>query len=161
MPEAELMAAFVSKLNRCEYWTGDHTAVAVLGLEEKMVNAALDDWQTAPLEPRLKAAFAYLDKLILAPKDLGVADIIELRESGLSDRAIEEVAYVAYLFSVMDRLADTFDFDIPNENLVSNTAQFLYKHGYKLAKMIRWISLGRAFKPIDVQNVVSKGKKMS
>ena len=85
----------------------------------------------------MKAAFAYLEKLILTPKDLAVADIIELRQLGLSDHAIEELVYVGYLFSVMDRLADTFDFDIPSEGNVSNTAQFLFKHGYKLAKMIR------------------------
>lgn len=106
-------------------------------MSEELVAAALDDWRSAPLDARLKAAFAYLEKLTLTPQELGVEDIKILHEAGLSDAAIEEAAYVTYLFSVMDRLADTFDFDIPKEAHVSNTGKFLFKNGYRLLKFIR------------------------
>ena len=106
-------------------------------MSEELVSAALEDWRSAPLNNRLKAAFAYLEKLTLTPQELGVGDIKVLHEAGLTDAAIEEAAYVAYLFSVMDRLADTFDFDIPKEAHVSNTGEFLFKNGYRLLKFIR------------------------
>ncbi len=109
----------------------------MLGLSEELVAAALDDWRSAPLEPRLKAALAYLEKLTLTPQELSVEDIQLMRDAGLADAAIEEAAYVAYLFSVMDRLADTFDFDIPKQTHVSNTGKFLFKNGYRLLKFIR------------------------
>ncbi len=109
----------------------------MLGLEERVVTAVLEDWRTAPIDERLRAVLGYLEKLTLAPKELNVDDIKILRLAGLSDRAITEAAYVCYLFSVMDRLAETFDFDIPTVEQVSNTGQFLFKNGYKLLKLIR------------------------
>lgn len=101
------------------------------------MQAALEDWRTSPLNNRQRAAFAYLEKLTLTPKEITVDDILAMHAEGLNDEAIKEVAFVAYLFSVMDRLADTFDFDIPKPNEVSNTGKFLYNNGYKLAKLIR------------------------
>ena len=109
----------------------------MLGLEENVVTAVLKDWRTAAIDERLRVALGYLEKLTLAPKELTVADIKILHAAGLSDRAITEAAYVCYLFSVMDRLADTFDFDIPTGEHISNTGQFLFKNGYKLLKLIR------------------------
>lgn len=109
----------------------------MLGLNEELVTAALQDWRSAPLDTRLKAAFGYLEKLTLTPQELQVSDIEAMHVAGLNDAAIEELAYVAYLFSVMDRLADTFDFDIPKHAHVSNTGKFLFKNGYKLVNFIR------------------------
>lgn len=109
----------------------------MLGLPEGTVEAALSDWRNAPLDVRQKAAFAYIEKLVGAPHELSADDIDSMRKAELSDKAIEEVAYVVYLFSVMDRLADTFDFDIPNGKHVGNTAKFLFRRGYKLVKLIR------------------------
>ena len=109
----------------------------MLGIDQATVTAALDDWRSAPLHEKLKAAFAYIEKLTLKPAELTIKDIDELRIAGLTDKAIEEVAYVVYLFSVMDRLADAFDFEIPTHKHVSNTAKFLFNRGYKLVKLIR------------------------
>ena len=80
---------------------------------------------------------AYLEKLTLDPKSLSQSDIAELRNAGLSNRAIEEAAFVAFDFSVMDRLADAFDFTIPTQAEHGETGNFLYKRGYSLVKLIR------------------------
>ena len=80
---------------------------------------------------------AYLEKLTLDPKSLSQSDIDELRNAGLSNRAIEEAAFVAFDFSVMDRLADAFDFTIPTQAEQGETGNFLYKRGYSLVKLIR------------------------
>ncbi|MGR8947996.1 MAG: carboxymuconolactone decarboxylase family protein [Gammaproteobacteria bacterium] len=106
-------------------------------MTQETVQSVLDDWRTAQIDDKLKAALAYVEKLTLTPHELTGADIDALRDKGLSDKAIEEAAYVTYLFSVMDRLADTFDFDIPTRDQVSNTGKFLFKNGYKLVKLIR------------------------
>ncbi len=42
-----------------------------------------------------------------------------------------------FLFSVMDRLADAFDFSIPERHQVDATGRFLHTHGYKLVNLIR------------------------
>lgn len=102
-----------------------------------VVIAVLEDWRTAPVDHRMKAALNYLERLTLQPDDLTRTDIAALNEAGVCDEAATEIAYVALLFSVMDRLADTFDFDIPSADEIGETGQFLHKRGYKLVKMIR------------------------
>ena len=42
-----------------------------------------------------------------------------------------------FLFSVMDRLADAFEFSIPEQHQVDATARFLHKRGYQLLQRIR------------------------
>lgn len=106
-------------------------------MPQQTVEAVLEDWRTAPIDSKLKATLAYVEKLTLSPHDLTTIDIDALRSEGVSDKGIEEAAYVTYLFSVMDRLADTFDFDIPTSEHVGKTGQFLFKNGYKLVKLIR------------------------
>jgi uncharacterized peroxidase-related enzyme len=109
----------------------------VLGLDEALVRAVLEDWRSAPVEPRMRAALGFLEKLTLEPDTLTRADVAALHEAGLNDRAIYEAAYVAFLFGVMDRLADAFDFRIPDAEQVKVTGQFLNKRGYKMLKLIR------------------------
>ncbi|MEM7468922.1 MAG: hypothetical protein AAF387_18815 [Pseudomonadota bacterium] len=109
----------------------------MLGLDEALVNAVLEDWRTAPVSDRQRAILGYLEKLTLTPTELTEEDIAPLREAGLSDRAVEEAAFVAFNFSVMDRLADAFDFYIPTDTEQQATGSFLYKRGYALCKLIR------------------------
>ena len=109
----------------------------MLDISPSLVTAVLEDWRSAPIDARLKAALSYLERLTLQPDSLTSADIAALNEAGVTDEAATEIAYVALLFSVMDRLADSFDFDIPSADEIDKTGQFLHKRGYKLVKMIR------------------------
>jgi alkylhydroperoxidase family enzyme len=102
----------------------------VLGLDEATVHAALADWRTAPVGARLHAMLGFLEKLTLTPDRVGTGDIALLRSAGLTDRAIREAIYVCFLFSVMDRLADAFDFTIPSAKSQDRAARFLYRLGY-------------------------------
>ena len=85
-----------------------------MGLDEALVTAILDDWRTAPVDARMRAALAFVEKLTLTPAEMPRDDVKEARAAGLTRRALQELAYVTYLFSVMDRLADAFDFPLPN-----------------------------------------------
>jgi alkylhydroperoxidase family enzyme len=80
----------------------------------------------------LKETLAYLEKLTLHPDEVGPGDIKNLREHGLSDTAIREAAYVCSLFNVIDRLADTFDFNIMDQAGFDMGAVNLIKRGYKI-----------------------------
>jgi uncharacterized peroxidase-related enzyme len=134
--EVELFAAFVSKLNACQYCLGDHTAVAVLGMgDDKLVAAVLENWRTALVNEKVRSMLGFLEKLTLAPADVGTADVEPLRAVGLSDRAIEEAIYICFLFSVMDRLADAFDFTLPSATGVQRNGRMLYRLGYRAASI--------------------------
>ena len=80
-----------------------------------LIEAVLDDYQRAPIDARLRAMLAFLDKGTPDPSGLGPADIESLRAVGLSDAAIEEAIEIAFVFNVIDRLADAFDYPISDE----------------------------------------------
>ena len=94
------------------------------------MKAVLDDWRSAPVEPKLRAALAFVEKLTLDPAAVGPADIAPMRALGISDAAIEDAIHTCTLFSVYDRLADSFAFDIPDEHGFAMSATMLLKRGY-------------------------------
>jgi alkylhydroperoxidase family enzyme len=101
--------------------TGDRAVVA----------AALADWRTAPISPRVRAALRFLEKLTLTPQDVGSADASEARVSGLSDRALREAIYVCFLLSTMDRLADALGFPLLDPGQLRKGAKSMARFGYR------------------------------
>jgi len=73
----------------------------------------LDNWRTAPIEPKLREMLGFLEKLTLSPNDVQPGDVEPLRAAGVSDRAILDAIYVCFLFNLMDRVADALGFDVP------------------------------------------------
>jgi uncharacterized peroxidase-related enzyme len=134
--EVELFAAFVSRLNECKYCIGDHTAVAALGTgDDKLVAAVLQNWRTAPVNERLRSTLGFLEKVTLTPGEVTAEDIAILHSMGVSNQAIEEALYVCFLFNVMDRLADAFDFHLPSATGFQRNGRMLYTLGYGIASI--------------------------
>lgn len=94
------------------------------------MNAVLEDWRTAPVEPRLRAMLGFLEKLTLSPEAMTAADAAALRAAGLSDAAIEDAIHACALFNIYDRLADSFEFDIPDRVAFARSASMLLTRGY-------------------------------
>jgi len=94
------------------------------------VQAVLSDWRTARLDGKLRAMLGFIEKLTLAPETVTTADARALRLGGLSETAIEDAIHVCTLFSIYDRLADSFAFHIPDEKGFAQSATRLLKRGY-------------------------------
>jgi uncharacterized peroxidase-related enzyme len=134
--EVELFAAFVSHLNECKYCIGDHTAVAAFGTgNDQLVAAVLQDWRTARVNERLRRALGFLEKVTLTPGEVTADDLADLQAAGFSKQAIEEALYVCFLFNVMNRLADAFDFHLPTEEGFRQNGRMLYTLGYGMASI--------------------------
>jgi alkylhydroperoxidase family enzyme len=103
--------------------------VRALG-DDKLVQAILDDYHTAPIEPKLRTMLAFLEKLTLTPDQVTEADAAALREAGIDAEAAESALYVGFVFGVMDRLADAFDFKVNDERGLKWVARILYNVGY-------------------------------
>ncbi len=99
-------------------------------IDDKLVGAVLDNWRTAPVSEKMRSTLGFLEKLTTDPHALGPADLEPLRAAGVSDKAIEEAIYVCFLFSIMDRLADAFDFDLHSPQDFKRGGQALYSMGY-------------------------------
>lgn len=95
------------------------------------MKAVLADWQTAPVDARLRAALAFLEKLTLTPDAVHAVDVETARAAGISDCALKEAIYVCFLFSTMDRLADAFGFDTADPNELKRGEWILRYFGYK------------------------------
>ena len=72
----------------------------------------------------------FLEKVTLAPAEIGSEDIAPLRAAGVSEQAIEDALVVCALFNIIDRLADTLDVTIPSAEGFTRTAERLLDQGY-------------------------------
>jgi len=105
--ERELIAAYVSGLNACNYCHGVHTATAAAyGVPESTLAALLDDVATAPVDDKLKPILAYVRKLTLTPARMTEADATAVYAASWSPQALHDAASVCGVFNLMNRLVD-------------------------------------------------------
>jgi alkylhydroperoxidase family enzyme len=109
---------------------GSHGAVASHALGDAMVQAALDDWRTAPLSPQVRATLGLLEKLTLTPEECGPQDVEAVRVTGVTGGAIVDAIYICAAFNLIDRVADALGFEIPVSFTRGAASQL--KRGYKL-----------------------------
>lgn len=95
-----------------------------------MVEAVLNDWRTAPVNQKQQAILGWLEKLVLAPADVGPDDMVPLRAAGVSEEAVEDALYVCTFFTIINRIADSLDFEISPAEAFSRGADRLLEHGY-------------------------------
>ena len=92
----------------------------------------LANWRTAPLDPKLRAALGFLEKLTLAPTEVRPADLAPLRAAGVSDEAVEDAIQACVLFNIYDRLADAMKWYLPGADGYAASGRSLMKRGYRL-----------------------------
>jgi uncharacterized peroxidase-related enzyme len=130
--ERELIAAFVSVQNQCPFWTQAHGAVASYALGKDKWEAVRSDYRTAPIDERLRATLALVQKLTLDPDSATPADVEAARAAGASDQALVEALHVCALFNMIVRLADSLDFHVPAPKVAAKQGRGLFKRGYLL-----------------------------
>lgn len=108
-----------------------HGAVASVELGRARVEAILEDWRAAGLEPRMAAAFEFLERLTPSPDEIGPEDIAALRAAGLSTADIEDVVEVCTLFCTINAIADALDFHVGDPEVFHRTAGVIYRRGYR------------------------------
>jgi uncharacterized peroxidase-related enzyme len=129
--DRELMAAFVSQVNACEFCIKAHSAVAVRAYgDQAKVAAALCDLETAPIDEQLRATLRMLGKLT-REQAVGAGDLCAVLAAGVSPQQIEDALAVSFAFNTMNRLADAFAFSIPEANVFAAGAKFLLARGYR------------------------------
>jgi len=129
--DRELMAAFVAKVNACEFCTKAHAAVAAMAYhDDARVSAALSDLETAAIEEPLRATLRMLGKLT-REHTVGPDDMSAVLAAGVSRKQIEDSLAVCYAFNTIGRLADAFEFFVPGPKAFEVGAKFLLARGYR------------------------------
>ncbi len=128
--ERELLAAYVSRLNRCAFCEASHTAVATLyGHDGTLIEQLAADPERAAVPERFKPVLRYVRTLTLAPAQVDRADVEALYEAGWDETALNHAALVCAYFSFMNRWVDGLGIEA-SPTMVKTAAEMLHKHGY-------------------------------
>jgi len=74
----------------------------------------------------------FLEKMTLQPSALSAEDALPLRSVGLSEEAIDDAILVSFMFNMIDRLADSFEFYNPPTESHDRASKYLLRRGYKM-----------------------------
>jgi alkylhydroperoxidase family enzyme len=93
----------------------------------------LNDYTTAPIDEKLRATLALVEKMTLDHSSLAPDDIRAVMRAGVSRQAIQDAMEVAFLFNIYDRLADAMNWEVPptSSGYYHAAAKRLLEHGYR------------------------------
>jgi uncharacterized peroxidase-related enzyme len=128
--ERELIAAYVSGLNRCRYCCGTHSATArFFGASENAVEELLADDTLSSAPPRLRSMLAFARALTLRHESITAADADAVYAAGWSERALHDLILVASTFNFMNRFVHGHGISGDDE-LMEERGRYLHEHGY-------------------------------
>lgn len=104
--EREMVGVTVSRLNGCDYCREHHAAglERLLPDDRKAIVGPFRSGDESGLSPREREMCAYAAKLTTDPAAITPSDIAALREAGLADREILDVAQAAAYFAYANRI---------------------------------------------------------
>lgn len=129
--ERELIAAYVSALNGCRYCRAVHTATAErLGITNGLVAQLIEEFDTAPVDPKMKPVLRYARRLTRDASGVTKADTEAVFAAGWDDTALHTLVSVTALFNLMNRLVEGLGIE-PTPEYVDQAADRLAKRGYQ------------------------------
>jgi uncharacterized peroxidase-related enzyme len=104
--EREAIVVAVSAENRCLYCVTAHgAALRILGKDPIAADQIATNWRTADLSPRLRTILAFASRVNEPGFAASDEEIARLREAGLSDEDLWDIAAVAGFFGFSNRMA--------------------------------------------------------
>jgi uncharacterized peroxidase-related enzyme len=129
--DRELMAAYVSTVNKSAFCVGAHTATASQAYQDgPRVAAVLADLESARVPESLRATLRMLGKLT-AEGELTAADMREVLAAGVSPEQVKDTLAVCAAFNTTNRLGDAFGFEVLSPEGFNAGAKVLLKRGYR------------------------------
>jgi uncharacterized peroxidase-related enzyme len=104
--EREMIAVVVSMANGCLYCLVAHGQALREALGDQVLGDRIAfDWRRAGLDERRSAICAFTEKLTLRPVEVGPADVQRLRDVGLTEEEAWDVAEIASMYNLTNRMA--------------------------------------------------------
>ena len=132
--ERELIAAYVSRRNECEYCSNSHAATAAAQLPggAEQVGQVLADPGTASVSAKLRVLLDIAD-LVRVDGRLVSADVVaKARAAGATDVEIHDTVLIAAAFCMYNRYVDGLGTAVPDDPAQYTAgAQVLVEHGYR------------------------------
>ncbi|MEM9168072.1 MAG: peroxidase-related enzyme [Pseudomonadota bacterium] len=125
--QRELIAAYTSQLNSCNYCFGTHQATAAaFGVDVAVLEAVEADIDAAAIDPAMKPVLRYVKTLTLTPAKLTQADADAIFAAGWDENDFHYVVMVCALFNFFNRMIEGYG--------VQNVADFWAARGATLAE---------------------------
>jgi uncharacterized peroxidase-related enzyme len=131
--ERELIGAYVSNLNQCQFCASSHAAFAAAQLPEGMslVSEVCEEPGGAPISAKLKALLVVAGKVQQGGKAVTSQDIAVAREAGASDPEIHDTVLIAAAFCMFNRYVDGLDTFAPEDPAAyAAAAEVIAANGY-------------------------------
>ena len=105
--DRELIFAYVSQLNACEYCFGGHSnTTMLLGARREVFDKLKVDIDKAPVDAKLKPLLRYAKKLTETPARMTPADAEAVYAAGWSDDALMQAIAICCMANFMNRLVE-------------------------------------------------------
>jgi uncharacterized peroxidase-related enzyme len=106
--ERELMAAFVSDLNKCDACANIHGAISQCLLLDKpqLVQNVMDDYENAPISEKLKALLNIAKSVQISGRNVTSSQIERAKNIGASDNEIHDTVLISSLFCLFNKYID-------------------------------------------------------
>lgn len=128
--DKELIAAYVSGLNACQYCFGVHSETAkAFGVDPSVLEQLLADPDSAAVTPGLRPLLAYARKLTVEPARMTQADADAVFAAGWSEAELHDAVLTVCLFNFMNRLLEGHGVK-GNSALYAARGQALHDAGY-------------------------------
>jgi uncharacterized peroxidase-related enzyme len=129
--QRELIGAFVSALNSCEYCQAVHSALAVtFGVDEGLVAALIADVDAAPVEEAMKPVLRLVRTLTLTPVQVCDAEVAEVYAAGWDEQALHDAVSVCGLLNFMNRMVEGLGITASPDYYQAASRQLAGKAGY-------------------------------
>ena len=134
--ERELIAAYVSGLNACDYCYGVHRVTAEqFGIDETVLTGLLTDLPTAQIDDRMRTLLGYVGKLTREPSKVSPADARAVLDAGWDERALHDAVAVCALFNFMNRFVNGLGVTV-DTNYADTSGTRLADQGYAALKAL-------------------------
>src|SRR5512139_260449 len=107
--EREMIVVATSGANHCQYCVVAHGAILRVRAKNPLIaDQVAVNYRKADLPPRQRALLDFAMKVALASHEIGDADFDALRGAGFSDEDTWDIAAIAAMFAMSNRLANAF-----------------------------------------------------
>jgi len=128
--DKELIAAYVSGLNACQYCYGVHAETAkAFGVPASLIESLLGDFEHAPVDAKLRPILEYARILTLTPTKTTQRHVDAVFSAGWTERDLHDAILTTCLFNFMNRLLEGHGVKGSTQIFVER-GQALRDHGY-------------------------------
>ncbi len=114
--QREMIAAYVSSLNQCNYCVDTHSRVLDALGEDQAATNALTNNSIDLIDPKMQSLLELAKKLSESPYKVTRADIDAAQQAGWSEQVIEDAINVICVFEFVNRTVNAFGIEGSNDH---------------------------------------------